>query len=412
MPHIEWRGGTCRVKWWTGEYHANGRKRYESQGGFTDEDVALDHGRDKEYEVRHGLNVTRRDGEVSMPQWLDQWIESLDLGPLTERNYKSAIRVHIRPYFKDMTVGEVNLLHVRAFYKHLNQVLSPASTLPIKMVFRLVMDDAVAVGLRRVTPVERTRRRGRYKKKPLEKKVQMPISAVDRLALNAQTLWGFQGYVFFWTMAFTGMRPAELYALQRSYCHPAWPASDPDPERRDESIARYAGTVPMPAIRVQQQVQYVDSELTFLPPKYESYRTLVIPDFLAGLLEKLLVSHDYDWVFPARMGGCLGRLDFDSDYWREIADGAVERGGRKPRPAVPEVHPFAGKRLYLIRHGAKEWLDEDGHSRAAVEGRMGHELQGVERTYSNVTPAMEAAIRERLQQRWETFQKTRQVGSA
>ena len=36
--YTEWRGGTCRVKWWTGEYHDDGRKRFESKGGFTDDD--------------------------------------------------------------------------------------------------------------------------------------------------------------------------------------------------------------------------------------------------------------------------------------------------------------------------------------------------------------------------------------
>ncbi|MEW2578424.1 integrase [Streptomyces syringium] len=406
MPHVEWRGGTCRVKWWTGEYHeATGRKRYESRGGFTDEEAALEFGRDKEYEVRHGLNITRRDGATSMSAWIDTWLDSLDVAPLTERNYKSAIRVHIRPYFKTKTVGEIDILTYRAFQKHLRKVLGTEGSVGVVlMVFRMIMEDAVAAGMRKTSPVEKHRRRGKYKKKPREKKRYMAIEAVDRLARNADVLWGYQGYVFFWTMACTGMRPAELYGLQRPYCYPNWPASDPDPEQREEGIERYANGEPMPAIRVQYQVQYVDSELTLLPPKYESHRTLVVPDFLAKMLQALLASHQSRWVFPARMGGCLGSLCFDTAYWRAIADGADERHGRKPRPAAPPVPSFVGKRLYLVRHGSKEWLDADGHPRVAVEGRMGHELPGVEGTYSNVTPEMEQAIRASLQLRWERYQ--------
>jgi hypothetical protein len=68
------------------------------------------------------------------------------------------------------------------------------------------------------------------------------------------------------------------------------------------------------------------------------------------------------------------------------------------------VPDWAGKRMYLIRHGHKAWLDEDGHARFAVESRMGHEVPGVEGTYSSVTVAMERAIMKSLQARWEAFQ--------
>ncbi|WP_198676715.1 hypothetical protein [Streptomyces atratus] len=80
------------------------------------------------------------------------------------------------------------------------------------------------------------------------------------------------------------------------------------------------------------------------------------------------------------------------------------RGGTwRPLPGWPTVKAYAGKRLYLLRHGHKEWIDEDGHSRVAVESRMGHEIAGVEGTYSNVTPTMERAIMGSLQARWQGF---------
>ncbi|WP_250294333.1 hypothetical protein [Streptomyces atroolivaceus] len=60
----------------------------------------------------------------------------------------------------------------------------------------------------------------------------------------------------------------------------------------------------------------------------------------------------------------------------------------------------AGKRLYLLRHGGKEWLDEDRHSRIAVETRMGHEVAGVDGLHSHVALAMEQEIADSLQSRW------------
>jgi integrase len=413
--YTEWRGGTCRVKWWSGEYHEDGRKRFESKGGFTDEDEAFQHGQDKLYEIRHGTHVKNRDGATLMTDWLDSWLDGLDHAHLTEQNYRSIVETHIRPYFKkrNAAVADIDVLAYRAFRKHVNGVLKPSTAKKVMTILGMILDDAVP-RLIKVSPVERTRRRGRYTRKPKERKKDMREEAVEQLARNARTLLGAPGCAFIWTMAMTGMRPAELYGLTREYCYPNWPASDlrlnPDEQDRyEDDLERYGkGEDLMPAIRVERQVQYQDSTLTFMPPKYESYRSLVIPPFLAGLLEETLDGHDSKWVFPALNGSSLGAMNFSYIWWRPIADGAEKRVGRQARwnrPAIPSVPSFEGKRLYLIRHGHKAWLDEDGHSRFAVESRMGHEVPGVEGTYSSVTVPMERAIMKTLQERWELLQK-------
>lgn len=411
--HTEWRGGTCRVKWWSGEYLPNGRKRYESKGGFADEESAVQHGDDKLYEIRHGIHVSNRDGATTMSAWLDEWLDSLDLGVLTEKNYRSMIEAHIRPYFLRFTVAEVDVIAYRAFRKHINKVVGEGRARNVMMVLGMVLDDAVP-RLIKVSPVERSGKRGKYKKKARERKRDLELAVVEQLARNAETFFGYAGYVLVWTMAMTGMRPGELFGLTREYCYPNWPATDPRPdlkeeERYNEDMERYGkGDDLMPAIRVERQVQHLKRQLLFLPPKYDSYRTLVIPPFLAEMLENLLASHDRQWVFPAIMGGSLGSVAFDSEYWRPIADGAEARAGagvRRPRPKIPEVPAFKGKRMYLLRHGHKAWLDEDGHSRFAVESRMGHEVAGVEGTYSSVTVAMERGIVKALQERWELYRE-------
>ncbi|MEK9524085.1 N-terminal phage integrase SAM-like domain-containing protein [Streptomyces venezuelae] len=407
--HIEWRGGTCRVKWWSGEYLPSGRKRYESKGGFTDEDEAYRHGQDKLYEIRHGTHVKNRDGATLFTDWAEDWIKSVDLKPNTDRNYRSALRKHIRPYFDSWAISEIDVLAFRAFKKHVSSTLSPGSARIVMTLLAMILDDAVP-RLIRVSPVERTKRRGTYRKQSRrERKRDVQMESIEQLARNLELLIGPAGYVLPWTMVMTGMRPGELFGLKRQYCYPSWPGSDPrdgdDDGRYADDLERY-GNAPglMPAIRVQQQVQSAGG-FHLCPPKYDSFRTLVIPPFLASMLEQLLASHESEWVFPSVRGANLGGVRWHVNYWRPAADGsAAHPKVRRCDPRITAVAGWEGKRMYLLRHAHKAWLDEDGHSRFAVETRQGHEVPGVEGDYSNVTVAMERMIMESLERRWQEFQ--------
>lgn len=412
MPYVEWRGDTCRVKWWAGEYLANGKKKYESQSGFTDDKVAYDFGLDREHDVRHGTHIKSIDSAVLMREYCWAWYAAQDLRPASLATYKSMLRAQIIPYWGNRRVSEINAFEYDAWKKALKakaarEELSDSYVSDVLMLFAMLMDDAVErYQYRKISPVQRERpRRGKYTKKKREKKRPLAMGTLYQLAVNAHMVWGYTGWVYIWTAAFTGMRPGEMYGLQRQFCHPAWPAADPDPDRRAESLERYAGAEPMPALRVQWQHQWVDGEKTLVEPKYDSWRTLVLPPFLAGMHEALAASHSSRWAFRSILGGDLLGARFDRDYWAPIRDGAPERAARKDfvRPAVPPVEAMAGKRIYLLRHGHKEHLDEDGHPEIATESRMGHEVAGVRGLYANVTPKMELRIMETMQQRWEAF---------
>jgi integrase len=416
--HLEWRGGTCRVKWWSGEYLANGRKRYESKGGFTDEQSATQHGLDKLYEIRHGTHVRNRDKATLLSDWLDDWLRSMNHAYSTEVAYRSRVEAHIRPYFQGKAIGDIDVLAYRAFKKRVEEKVGTSAAKNVMSTFNMILDDAVP-RLIKVSPVDRTKRRGRFVKKPKERKRDLSEETVEALARNAQVVLGKPGYALIWTMAMTGMRPGELFGLRREHCYPYWPASDPreDPDETDryaDDLKRYgAGDDRMPAIRVQWQAQRTArvgrGEVEYFPPKYASARTLVVPPFLAEMLTEVLESHNRPWVFPSARGRCLAAQDFNQSYWRTITHGADERPEgprvRIPRPEIPKVPEFKGRRLYLLRHGHKAWLDEHGHNRYAVEARMGHELGGVEGTYSSVTVAMEQAIMKTMQERWEGLQE-------
>lgn len=421
MPYVEWRGSKCRVRWDTGQINPDtGKKIYDGKSGFTDEDEAYKYGLDRESDVRNDRYISRRDGSVLMKEYCRTWLDTLDVGHLREKTVRSIIRLYILPRWGETAVGDIKASAYKAWRKQVKALphVGDRYASDILGVFSMLMDDAVDDELRTSSPVPRKRRRGRYKKKPREKKREMHIEDVHQLACNALTMWGFTGFVFIWTMACTGMRPAELYSLRRDFCHPNWPASDPDPDRRAEATARYISADPMPALRVEDQHQREggNGAPKRFPPKYESHRDLVIPPFLAELLEMLLDSHTSELVFPSIEMSPLASVNFSYSYWRPIADGrpAKETFTRvrlgqhqtvkyhRPLPVIPAT-PYAGKRLYLLRHGHKEWLDEDGHSRIATETRMGHELAGVEGLYANVTIAMERSIIQTLQDRWVKF---------
>lgn len=413
MPYIEWRGKKCRVKWDSGRRRDDGKPVYDQKSGFTDEVEAYDYGLDRESDVRNNRYIPRQGGQILTKDYCRIWLESLDVGHRRERAVRSMTRLYIIPEWGDTPVGDIT---TRAYLRWLKRL----SGLPnvgagyrkeILSVFSMIIDDAINIDkLIGESPIPRKSRRGKFKKKHREKKLEMRIEDVEQLALNANAWWGPAGFAFIWTMACTGMRPAEIYALRREYCHPYWPSSDPNHDQRIASIRRYAGDAPMPAIRVQYQHQMKDGVLQLFPPKYESYRTLVIPKFLADLLEQLLKCHDEELVFLSIKNSPLAKANFAYDYWRKIADGhpatLPRRGAWRHVPEIPPVEAYKGKRLYLLRHGHKEWIDEDGHSRVAAESRMGHELPGVEGVYSNVTPAMERRIMEALQARWETLHGT------
>jgi hypothetical protein len=272
----------------------------------------------------------------------------------------------------------------------------------------MLMDDAVLkYKLRTETPIIEHRRRGRYEKKQTRRiKGELSVESVHQLAVNAYHVWGYAGWVYIWTIAFTGMRPpGEIQGLQRGFTSLHWPACDPDRERRREAEKRYDG---MHVLRVQHQTYYAGSKQVLATPKYDSYRSIVIPPFLHDLHEALLASHDKPWLFVSQTGKHLLGVGFTKNYWYPIRDGRKEhqpRAGfeRYAKCKLPAVEEMAGQDIYRLRHWHRELLDEPGADIATVakEARLGHEVAGMEGVYSKVTLSMEKRVVEYLQDVWE-----------
>lgn len=421
MPYIEQRGGSIRVKWWNGGYKLdpNGRptktKLYDSASGpesgvkFADEEEAWNFGLDREHEVRHGKYIPKTDGKTLMRNYCRSWLDALDLRTNSVKGYRSKINAQIEPQWGNHAVGDITAWEYDAWRKSLRAKVAKGEMSKTHCdqtlsLFGTLMSDAVKYKLRAESPVVLQLRRGRYAKKAREKKRPFQMETLHALATNAHAVWGYTGWAYIWTIAFTGMRPpGEMTGLRREYASPTWPVSDPetDHDLREEALERYGN---LPALRVQWQLQYEGGKRELVEPKYESRRTLVVPPFLHEMHAALLASHDSPWVFPALGGNAMGS-QFPHRYWKPIRDGADARTGRIDfrRPKIEPIPAMAGKRQYLLRHWHKEMLEEDGHSVTATETRMGHEVAGVQGLYANLTVKMERDIVESLQVRWEKF---------
>ncbi|MDJ0460299.1 integrase [Streptomyces sp. H27-C3] len=418
MPYTEIRGNSIRVKWWTGQYkldddgkptaaklHGSASKNLDG-APFADEGEAFTFGLDRESDVRNRRNRRTAD-PISMADYCDTWFKGVSLRSNSMSSYGSRLTAVIRPYWAQSNVDEITPIQYDAFRKFVQGEYSHNYAKAVLGTFKMLMDDAVVkYKYREESPIVEQNRRGLYKKKQVRRvKRRLSTRSVHQLAHNAFHVWGFAGWTYVWTIAFTGMRsPGEMFGLQRGYASPYWPASEPDDELREEALQRYES---LHALRVQYQTYRAAGQAVLAAPKYDSARTLVLPPFLHEMHQALLASHAEPWAFLSLQGKPLLSTDFDNTYWFPIRDGAEERAPRPRyerwvRPALPAVEEMAGEDIYRLRHWHKAKLDEPGDiPRVAVEERMGHELPGVEGTYSEVTLAMEERIVGYLQRVWE-----------
>lgn len=414
MPHLEWRGNSLRVRWDSGRINPDtGKKIWESKSDADwDEETAYNYGLDRESDIRNHRHVARADGRITFDAWADLWLKSRNLDPGTVYSYFKLLRCQLRPEWGQTPLVDITTVKYQAWEARLSAGYSRNYVKQLTGLFSTMMGDAVTHKPRLIedSPVPKaTRRRGRYVRPAREEKETVPQSDLHQLAENARTVWGFTGYVFMLTKAYTGMRLGEMYGLRREFVGPAWPECDPDKKRREKALKRYCGDKPMDVLRVQWQHKYVKDPdrpeekgvPTLALPKYGSERTLVIPPFLADLLGQLLDSHDSQWVFPAMGGGALLQTDFNTFIWKPVSQGAVERLGRFARPEIPKVESFNKRRIHLMRHAHSPMLEGAGVAPVAVEERLGHIVQGVRGVYADVTPDMERHIIKVLQEMWE-----------
>lgn len=396
MAHAEKRGYDKRArKWrWRGRYKLpNGTwgsvSRDDNGQPFYTERAAEQYAHGLEVDVRRKQFINPRDGRTTVEEWSETWLPSIDVGPLSEKEYRLRLKNQILPEWGKTAIGDLSPTAIITWEKDLRRRLSRNYADGVMSVFRTMMDDAVTEKIRGDNPVatRKSGRRGRYQPKPKDEKVIATPRQVLLIARNALEMRGMNEYAIVLASAYTGLRIGELAGVHRDQL-----------ALKDEGEGARLHSV--------QQSQYVGGKFTEIGNKYDSGRGLILPPFLAELLQELIDSRPGgEWVFTAPKGGRLLRGgDWYTETWHPLVRGRAPRGvvrGAKARAGIRPVLGVEGLTPHGLRHSHKVWLDEGNHPRVAVEARMGHVLQGVEGTYSHVTLAMELAIAEYLQRLWE-----------
>lgn len=343
-----------------------------------------------ETDVRRKTFIDPGDGQITVGRWATVWIESIEVDEPSDDTYRQRLRTVILPRWEDVVMRDVVTVAVSTWEKELRAKYAAAYVKSIMSVFRTMMEDAVASKVIGTNPVpeRKARRRGKFEG---AKQEDTTVLATPRQALllarNAETIHGLNGYTLVLTIAYAGLRIAEVVGLRREHL-------------QLEDTGQGA------RLLVQEQHRYRQKTASQVPPKYGSTGSLILPPFLAELLQRQLDSHDKPWVFTTQTGLKLWTsANFYTDLWRPWVDGRVATPGmRGPKGKLPTVPAVAGIENIVphgLRHSHKVWLDEGQKPRVAVEERMRHRMQGVEATYSHTTLPMERDIEAYLQGLWE-----------
>jgi len=350
--------------------------------GFPTKKLADDHADTMEAHQRSGTWIDPAGGQTTFGEWVEEWLDALDVGLRTEENYRSKLRAHILSRWAEIPLADITSLKAHAWAKTLRRDgLADITVSDTMKLLTLIMSDAAENKLIPTNPI-RARRRGRGRRSPAREKVWATPQHVIRIADQANACYGIDAAILILTAAFTGARWGELTGLQRPNLHlnPADKACivvDPHIGSLHESSS---------------------GKLWLGPPKTpESARTITLPPFLAPLLESYLDTHDHPHVFVTTDVELHRRSNFARRAMRPAADGNLTV--KNPRVRTQPVQ--TGLTFHGLRHSHKTWMITDDIPEVAQSRRLGHKLPDkIQEAYSHVSPEVEASLLAKLEHRW------------
>ncbi|WP_083754180.1 tyrosine-type recombinase/integrase [Actinosynnema sp. ALI-1.44] len=348
---------------------------YGSESGFHTKKAAEDYAQDMDTDRRRGTWLDPAGAKKPLADWATIWIETLDVEPRTEENYRRYLRRQILPRWGTTALGDITSLAVTEWWKELRRRYAASTIASIRTVFSTMLDDAVDERLIPTNPVRRHRRRGRrrdHAPTTAERVWAMPEHVI-RIAEQATMRGGPSAGLLVITAAWTGCRWGELAGLQRDHLDldRGVLTIDPDTGALHESASR----------------------LWLGPPKTPaSARTVTLPPFLITLLRDYLAVAPGSFVFTSPLGCRLRRSTFDRRVFRPSVDGDARHGLDPVRP---------GLTFHGLRHSHKTWLIADDILEIAQAKRLGHHLANrLVEVYSHVAPEIETRLLRGLEQRW------------
>lgn len=335
-------------------------------------------------EVRRGAHVVPK--KVTVGEWLDQWLEGLQLAPSTRSSYAKNIRLHLKPVLGSIQLQALTGARISALYRELErggrqdhragQGLSPRTVRYCHTILKAALAEAVTEGLVGSNAAAKA-------KPPSARSAKAPeIHPWTGPQLSTFLTWcrttGAGQTVAYHVLAYTGARRGEVLALR-------W--RDLDLEAARLSIRRSVGVV-----KVKGEPERLVEGLT------KSARARVI-DLDQGTVEvlrkwrleraqaSLQLAKDDALIFATLEGAHLHPERFSRLFGEKVQQCRRQLGDAGP----PVIH------LHDLRHTHASVLLASGEQVKVVSERLGHASVAItHEIYEHVMPGMQAAAAARF----------------
>ena len=280
-------------------------------------------------------------GEVTYPEFVEIFMNDLEVEPRTIHYYKDYLLKRTMDYFRPMRIADIKRAHVLDFIKQLQKTISQATGKPLspktikhhRDALRALLNYAIYLGIIDKNPADGIKIEavpnqvfGRY----------YEPDEVEKILTALQKHGDFRYYVFFMLQLYAGCRPSEIYGLM-------WSKIDFERERI---------TIDQALVKSHEAEGYV-----LKPTKTEDRRIKPLPGSLVLLLGQLkeLSPGVTDYVFTNAQGEHLGEGSF-KEYLRYFC----------------KKHGLKYLSPYAIRHTTGTLLSANGIPMANIASQLGH----------------------------------------
>ena len=346
----KWRVA-CYYKDWKGE-----RKKHEKRGFLTRREALA-------YE-REFLAKTSKDIKMGFGLFLDIYLKDMrpQLKASTMANKENVIETHIRPYFENKSLSEINSTDVLQWQNELlsqrdddGKGYSQTYLRTIQNQLNAIFNHAVKYYDLAKNPCIANKKMGKAKAKEMQfwtKEEYMKF--IPTMANKTYSYMAFE--LLYWC----GIRLGELRALT---------PADIDFETNTLSITK--------------SYQRIKGEDVITKPKTKkSIRKVVMPDTVAKEMKDFLDSiyglEQEDRVFP-----------ISKSYLHHEMDRGVKESG------VKRI------RIHDLRHSHVSLLIDMGFSAVAIGNRVGHESEKITYRYAHLFPSVQGEMAEALDDEWK-----------
>jgi integrase len=326
-----------------------------------------------------------RPQKLSVAEWLDQWLDTLQLAPSTVESYRKNVRLHLKPYIGQVPLQQLTGSQISAMYRQLEHQgrrdhhsggLSARTVRYVHTILKAALREAVQQDLRRDNPADRAHPPSSAAAQPPEMR---PWTATQVAAFLDWAIETHLDDASAWhVLAYTGMRRGELLALR-------WGDVDLDAGRC--SVRRSVGVV---------RIKGIGKQLLEGPTKGKRARVIDLDTGTVALLRKHRAERaavTLEFVVPEAL--VFGRLDDPTRHLHPERFSArfVEKQHQCRRDlgetAPPVIH------LHDLRHSHATLLLQAGVPVKVVSERLGHAAAMITlETYAHVMPGMQAVAAE------------------